>query len=402
MTSKRQLVVSVVFAAAALALLGGVLWWERAHPPATWSAMPSGKPVRGAALFKDKGCVRCHAIKGSGGNSAPELGSDLDVRRTPSQLVVSMWNHAPRMWAQMKAKEIAYPKLGEQEVADLFAYLYTARCIDETGDAERGGRLFELKGCNRCHGGRTVPTKESPPSLDSLRSSASPVAWARAMWNHPPLPNDEEPPQFEARDMNDVMAFARKGQSIGLDWLLVAADADRGWKLYREKACVTCHSLRGEAGRVGPDLGPGRELPATIVQLAGSMWNHSLAMSRAMNAKGVKRPRFSDAEMADLIAFLYSIRASEPGGSATLGEVTFDGRGCGSCHGPHGDGTESAPGLRGKDRRYSSISLGTALWQHGPEMNKRVVEKGVKWPDLSEGDVGDLIAFLNSAPAGRS
>jgi len=202
--------------------------------------------------------------------------------------------------------------------------------------------------------------------------------------------------------MNDIMAYARKGQSIGLDWLLVAADTDRGWKLYHEKACVGCHALKGEAGRVGPDLGPGRDLPPTIVQLAGSMWNHSLAMSRAMSAKGVKRPKLEDREMADLIAFLYSIRSAEPGGSATLGEVVFEGRGCSSCHGSNAQGTSIAPSLRGKNNRYSSISLGTVLWHHGPEMNKRVLEKGLKWPDLSEGDVGDLLAFLNSAPAGRS
>jgi mono/diheme cytochrome c family protein len=220
------------------------------------------------------------------------------------------------------------------------------------------------------------------------------------MWNHPALPNNAQPPQLEGRDMNDIMAYARRGPSIGLDWLLVEADADRGWKLYHDKACVTCHSLKGEAGRVGPDLGPGRELPPTIVQLAGSMWNHSAAMSQAMAAKGVQRPKFTDREMADVIAFLYSIRAAEPGGSPTLGEVVFEARGCSSCHGSHAEGTPSAPGLRGKNNRYSSISLGTVLWHHGPEMNQRVKEKGVKWPDLSEGDVGDLIAFLNSAQAG--
>ncbi len=402
MTSKRQLLVSIALAVATLAFLGAVLWWEQAHPPATWSALPSGKPERGAALFKDKGCVRCHAIKGAGGTSAPELGSDRDSRRTPSQLVVSLWNHAPRMFERMRAEEITYPKLDEHEVADLFAYLYTARCIDETGDASRGKRLFDLKGCDRCHTDQAKQSRDAPPPLDALRASASPIAWARAMWNHPSLPNEKEPPQLEGRDMNDIMAYARKGQSIGLDWLLVAADTDRGWKLYHEKACVGCHALKGEAGRVGPDLGPGRDLPPTIVQLAGSMWNHSLAMSRAMSAKGVKRPKFEDREMADLIAFLYSIRSAEPGGSATLGEVVFEGRGCSSCHGSNAQGTSTAPSLRGKNNRYSSISLGTVLWQHGPEMNKRVVEKGLKWPDLSEGDVGDLLAFLNSAPAGRS
>lgn len=401
MTPIRQPVVSVVLAVVTLGILGTVLWWEHAHPPVAWSALPSGRPETGAALFKDKGCVRCHAIKGSGGASAPELGSDQDTHRTPSQIVVSMWNHAPRMWDRMQAEGIPYPQLREQEIADLFAYLYTARCIDQTGDASRGQKLFDTRGCSQCHAGEGKKDGQGSPSLDALRKSASPIAWARAMWNHPPLPDEEEPPRLEGRDMNDIMAFARKGQSIGLDWLLVAANADHGWQLYRDKACATCHPLKGEANRIGPDLGPGRQLPPTIVELAGSMWNHSLAMSKAMTAKGVQRPRFSDAEMADLIAFLYNIRTAEPGGSATLGEAVFEGRGCSNCHGPHAQGTPSGPSLRGKNNRYSSISLGTVLWHHGPEMNKRVREKGLQWPSLSVGDVGDLVAFLNSAPAGR-
>ena len=157
---------------------------------------------------------------------------------------------------------------------------------------------------------------------------------------------------------------------------------------------------KDETGKVGPQLGPGRDLPETIVQLAGTMWNHSEAMSQAMRERGLTRPSFDAQEMADLVAFLYSVRSTEPGGSPRLGEVLFAGRGCDRCHGVRAEGTERGTGLRGRGRRFTSISFAAALWRHG-SIYGRTRENGQSWPELSEGDVGDLITFLNSSAAVR-
>ena len=56
-----------------------------------------------------------------------------------------MWNHAPQMWARMQKEKVAPPTFNEHEMSDLLAYLYTLRYIGETGNADRGGRLFERK-----------------------------------------------------------------------------------------------------------------------------------------------------------------------------------------------------------------------------------------------------------------
>ena len=222
------------------------------------------------------------------------------------------------------------------------------------------------------------------------------------MWNHPPVTDaGGEAPTFEGREMNDLLAFARGASVPGPDRLLLAADPDRGWKLFRERSCMACHSVKDETGKVGPQLGPGRELPATIVQLAGTMWNHSEAMSRAMRERGLTRPSFDSREMADLVAFLYSVRNTEPGGSPRLGEVLYAGRGCDRCHGVRAEGTERGPGLRGRGKRFTSISFAAALWRHGPDIYGRARENGQSWPELSEGDVGDLITFLNSSATVR-
>ncbi len=360
------------------------------------------EPGEGAELFQKKGCVHCHAVKGLGGTSGPDLGSADSSRSHPDQLVVAMWNHAPRMWKRMEAEHLDYPRLDDQEMADVFAYLSVARQVDDAGDAARGRQLYETKGCTRCHASRGASNSDAAGEDRALRKSASPVEWAQAMWNHPPVTDvGGEAPTFEGREMSDLLAFARGASVPGPDRLLLDADPDRGWKLFRERSCTACHSVKDETGKVGPQLGPGRELPATIVQLAGTMWNHSEAMSRAMKERGLTRPSFEGQEMADLVAFLYSVRNTEPGGSPRLGEVLYAGRGCDRCHGGRAEGTERGPVLRGRGKRFTSISFAAALWRHGPHIYKRAREEGQSWPELSEGDVGDLITFLNSSATVR-
>ena len=53
-----------------------------------------------------------------------------------------MWNHAPTMWAAMRAREIQAGDSNPQSAADLFAYFYAARFFEKPGDAGRGKALF--------------------------------------------------------------------------------------------------------------------------------------------------------------------------------------------------------------------------------------------------------------------
>ena len=42
------------------------------------------------------------------------------------------------------------------------------------------------------------------------------------------------------------------------------------------------------------------------------------------------------------------------------------------------------------------MALAEALWRHGPKMYQKTQELGLPWPALAEGDVGDLVVFLNT------
>ena len=105
--------------------------------------------------------------------------------------------------------------------------------------------------------------------------------------------------------------------------------------------------------------------------------------------------------MADLLAFLYSFRYAEPGGSANVGQVLFTGRGCDRCHGRLATGTRAGAGASRSGKNFTSVSMAAALWRHGPAMYRRAQDLGVPWPMLAEKDVGDLITFLNTSRGER-
>ena len=369
-----------------------------------YSTFLTGDPHDGAHVFREKGCGHCHAVNQYGAGTAPDLGFQQTARATLNQLVTEMWNHAPDMWEQMDQQGIAYPSFTPREMADLFAYLYTARYLDEPGNATRGWLLFTQKGCIRCHsaqgegGGIGPDLKDLPPVV-------TPIFWAQVMWNHAPAMEAHmeemkvEWPRFEGNEMNDLLTFARRARAgEHREFDLLPADPRRGRQLFREKSCIVCHAAGGEGGGSGPDLSSDSTRASTLTQMAGEMWNHSPAMWQAMQEKGIERPVFEGQEMADVIAFLYSVRYFELGGSPEIGRRRFAERTCARCHGDEGTGGEYGPRLRGKGRRFTPLTLARSLWSHGPRIYKRTQELEMKWPVLKEDDLGHLMAFLNTPP----
>lgn len=404
----RQLLIWVLAAVGASGLLVSVLMWQHKYARTRWSIFMVGDPHIGAKLFFEKeGCGHCHSVNGVGGKLAPDLGFARAPQSNLSQLVSTMWNHAPRMWDRMHQEKVAYPDLCNEEMAHLFAFLYTARYVDEPGDEYKGQRLFASKGCVRCHAVRGEGG-EIGPDLAGVSGVNTPIRWTQAMWNHAPAMEQGAErlhlawPKFQGREMNDLLAYIRdvsKGERRETE--LLPASPERGWAIFQAKSCIACHSVRGKGGRLGPELGPGRQLPLTLAQFAGLMWNHSPEMWESTEARKIPRPTFHGQEIADLIAFLSSLRYFEPMGSPQMGETLFGERGCARCHGAQAEGAKLGPELRGRGMPTTAITLATALWGHGPNMYQRTRELGRPWPTLSETDVGDVVAFLNEPLNGR-
>lgn len=107
---------------------------------------------------------------------------------------------------------------------------------------------------------------------------------------------------------------------------------NNGRKVYAEKGCGRCHAINGVGPSIGPDLGRPPARPQTITQLAGAMWNHAPEMRKLAQEKGVQWAGFKEAELRDLIAYLYFLRMLDQPGDVRRGERLFDDKHCSACH----------------------------------------------------------------------
>lgn len=186
----------------------------RPRPRATGPAyrVQTGNPVIGKELFKRKGCIACHAIKGEGGKGGGDLGH-VEHAHNDYTMAAVMWNHASHMEQAMKERGLKWPEFKGEEMAHIVAYLHSPEVV---GDPEKGRQLFTSKGC------------------------------------------------------------------------------------------VKCHSIWGEGGKIGPDLGDESYPPVTML---GQMWNQSPTMTAIMKGMGMERPTFSGNEIADLLAYLQQVQS---------------------------------------------------------------------------------------------
>jgi mono/diheme cytochrome c family protein len=357
-----------------------------------------GDAKLGMQTFFEKGCARCHSVLGEGGRTAPDLARAPGGNLGASELLAGMWNHAPAMWQKMAAEKVVPPKFSVAEMSNLFAFLYSVRSLDEPGDAQRGRQLLADKQCLHCHavngqGGHVGP------DLKKWASFRNPVSWVQTMWNHAPEMQKAMAgrglrwPEFKENDVADLVAYVRTTAPAPRGRIyLRPADSNSGRRLFQSKGCAGCHAIGGMGGARGPDLGS-RALPRTLGQFAGQMWNHAPAMWASMQVQHIARPQFSNKEMADLIAYLFSERYFESQGNVERGRRTFKEKGCAECHG--NSKASVAPDLTKFRGSTAAIPLATAFWNHGPLMLKAMVQQQIPWPRFRPGEISDVMEFLN-------
>ncbi len=393
---RTQLLLWIAAAAIASAALAAILVWERRPAAVRHALYFSGDAQHGAALFfGEKQCSSCHSIDGSGGHTAPDLSAERPGTPPVGWLAIKLWSHAPAM--SRRVGRNSYPRLTSQDMADMLAFLYRAANAGHPGDAASGRKVFHEKGCATCHSVRSIGGKSAPELSDA---ATGPDEWMRAMWNHtqsmvaPIAIALGHWPEFTGSEMNDLVAYVgEKNPSAHAPEN--AGDAGRGWKVFQAR-CIRCHSVEGHGGELGPGLGPEHDLPLTTAAFASVLWNHAPAMLRLGRENGIAPPTLQRDEMADLTAFLASLRYVEPTGSPFVGEQVFTLRGCAQCHGPEAEGTRLGPRLRAGSDAYTAVTFTAGLWKHGPQMMDRVEKMGISWPALEATDIGDLVAFLNA------
>jgi len=374
---------------------------------ATATALPAERvapdPVEGSRLFVSKGCVGCHAVDGEGGKVGPDLGR-ISSGRTLLGMAAVMWNHSPRMTERIKEAKITRPKLTPEEMANLLAFLNYTGYLGTPGDPKRGAELFRDRSCARCHSvggaGGTMG-----PGLDRFKRYTSPIVLAAAMWNHGPKMQAVMAqagiarPQLTGEDIAHLLAYIRtvgRGGPESAVYLL-PGNPEAGRRLFQEKRCASCHGAEGTGG-VGPDFRRRREdFQGGLAQVTALMWNHGPAIWKKMAEMNIPFPPLADQEMADLVAFLYSLPYFDEPGNRGRGREVFERKGCAACHGASGRGRTGAPDLTKTLGAAPPIAIAAAMWNHGFAMEQEARARGLPWPDLDGRDLADVVEFLKSS-----
>ncbi len=344
-----------------------------------------GDSTRGAQIFQNEQCIKCHAVNGRGGRIGLDLGRTVNRAYTPAQLASTMWNHAPVMFGAIKAAGIQSPKLSPENAADLFAFFYSARFFDKPGQAAAGKASFEERRCGVCHG-ITESRAEGAPPVAQWESLADPVLLVQQMWNHSYRMRQAfarrklEWQALTSAQLDDILAYLRSlPETSHLVSHFSNTSGTEGEHVFEAKGCVHCH--------VGTLALEHRLKNMTLTDIAVDMWNHAPRMLD-------QPPTLSPEEMRQLLSYLWMRQFVYPGGNIVTGKKVFVQRRCAECH---AGGTHGAPQLPGQAHKYSEVTIISALWRHGPQMLNRMQEAHIGWPSFGNAqEVADLIAYLNS------
>ena len=163
----------------------------------------------------------------------------------------------------------------------------------------------------------------------------------------------------------------------------VTGNAARGARVLFERGCLNCHGLNGNAS----DLSRTPRNAITPEALAAEMWNH-LPQMWSSTGSIPDRP-LTPAETTDLFAYLYSTLYFAFPGNADRGRRIFETKNCVVCH------NDNISTWQPVD---DPIVWTERMWNHSPEMNRAMTQKGLRWPALSGQEIADLIIYLRSRP----
>jgi len=164
-----------------------------------------GEPQVGRNVFENS-CEGCHSFGGSSDKSKV----NLLTRPRPLSItgyIAAMWNHAP----EMRRRGGSTPKLNAGEMRDLIAFLFSQRYFLDRGNPSKGRRIFEGKGCARCHEERRKETGAS--DLTQSSEVFSPITLTSSVWRHGPsmmakMKDENIPwPEFTGSEMTDLITY---------------------------------------------------------------------------------------------------------------------------------------------------------------------------------------------------
>ena len=242
---------------------------------------PPAEFRRGKELLSSKHCLDCH---GGAGPGKPVTA--WEHVEDPATFAYEMWNHAATMRKELAADRKEWITLTGQDFLDLTAHVQTLQnAVPDhqffLPDPEGGRELFESN-CLRCHQG-----------IDSLADRLRKQTWAdigAGLWNHAPAMLAV--PVVPREDMKKIMAYVWELQFEG-----PRGSAERGHMAFNEKHCIVCHQGSPKPGKV-----------FTASSMIALSWGPGRLMHLKMVAQGVAWPNISPDDMANLVAYLNTLR----------------------------------------------------------------------------------------------
>ena len=333
---------------------------------------------RGAELFQSLPCVRCHNVNGKGNGRGPDLGKRLRSEYSPAGIAARMWNHAPTMWSALEDQGLAVEPLGKQAAADLFGYFYSIRFLDRPTDVARGRKLFESERCSECHASdeeQASMSRLAGKPVSKWTSLVRPLEFAVAIWGHAAFEQSStKRAKLKGQELLDIFAYLRELPQAPKSSPRMDTQISDGSNALEANGCAGCHKAKYDLAR--------RLRTKMVTDVAAAMWNHT---------KIPQTPVLKNAEMQQVIDYLWMQQVLEPAGDIDAGREVFESR-CAQCH----NGSGVAPSLVNRKGNVSVSSIVSALWTHGPQMLKRLRQNNSEWPRFTQDQMADVIAFLNS------
>ena len=202
--------------------------------------------------------------------------------------------------------------------------------------------------------------------------------------------------------MGPVLWFLVLGSAAyGASRTLPLGDARRGREVFLARECVVCHSINGEGGKAGPDLGRSLGPGFAPYRLTGLLWDHAPGMWDAMRKRNMPVPEVSQREAADLFAYLYAEQFIERRGNAGQGRRVFRSKQCELCHGLTQPARQGSRPVVESPAIEDALDLASAVWNRAPQMRSALDAAKIPYPKLTAAELTDLVAYLKDLPSAK-